>query len=529
VLILMRSHAFDLPLETDEANYAYVGTRLAAGDRMYVDVWDHQPPGVFVLFAATAWAFGDAPIVFRWLAVAFSLATMVMIWAILDRRGTPWAALAAALLFALASSDPGTAGEGCNREIFMATLIVGAWWAVLRRPIVRRRDVLIAGVMLSLASVLKTVVAVHWIALAAWLVIDALLLRRASGGSLAAPSARAEARGSEREPEPATGVSAVPGVLWLAAGPALLWGSVFAYFALTDRLDAFVDAVFRFNLGYSDSDTGRLSRFAAFFQPERHPFIFDSALPIWIAGAVALLPLAAGAMRQASRRFALAVVLLLAASYVAVCLPAQFWPHYYYLMIPALVLAIGAAAHAVMEQRGEGRARATLSGAAVALILALLFVTQWREYLSRDGLDITIKRYNTRDYWAQAHGRNVESVTDPADTIFVFGNDAGIYYYAKRRCASRFTMATGLRSRYPDAAARQAILLDELRNNRPRLILETGEAPFPGWIEFLQERYYPAGADFHDKTGGIIMPVWCRKDAPIRQIDWNWDRSEAVK
>lgn len=51
VLIVFRLHAFDLPLEADECNYACIGGRLLAGDRLYVDVWDHQPFGIFVLFA----------------------------------------------------------------------------------------------------------------------------------------------------------------------------------------------------------------------------------------------------------------------------------------------------------------------------------------------------------------------------------------------------------------------------------------------------------------------------------------------
>ena len=51
VLVCFRLHAFDLPLEADESNYAYIGSRLLEGDRLYVDVWDHQPFGVFTLFA----------------------------------------------------------------------------------------------------------------------------------------------------------------------------------------------------------------------------------------------------------------------------------------------------------------------------------------------------------------------------------------------------------------------------------------------------------------------------------------------
>ena len=62
VLILFRLHAFGLPLETDECNYAYFGARLLEGDWLYVDLWDHQPPGVFVLFAGIIAVFGDDPI-----------------------------------------------------------------------------------------------------------------------------------------------------------------------------------------------------------------------------------------------------------------------------------------------------------------------------------------------------------------------------------------------------------------------------------------------------------------------------------
>jgi hypothetical protein len=73
VLIAMRWHAFGLPLETDECNYAYIAQRLLAGDRLYVDVWDHQPFGVFAMLAGVIAVCGDAPIVFRLLAVGFSL------------------------------------------------------------------------------------------------------------------------------------------------------------------------------------------------------------------------------------------------------------------------------------------------------------------------------------------------------------------------------------------------------------------------------------------------------------------------
>jgi len=263
VLILFRLHAFDLPLETDECNYAYIGGRLLEGERLYTDLWDHQPFGVFVLFAGVIGLFGDAPEVFRWMSTAFSLASLVLIFAILRRLSGTGAALSGAILFAMASSDPGTAGEGCNREIYMNALILAAWYFVLRRAVAPSWGVFWAGCALALASSLKTIVAVHWLFLAVWIAVCAW--RNA---------------GSNRRMQ-----SAATSLALLIAGPLVLWGSAAAYFGATGRLNEFVDAVFLFNLSYSGGSEGFLMRFLRFFAPPMHPFIFDSALPLWI-GAV---------------------------------------------------------------------------------------------------------------------------------------------------------------------------------------------------------------------------------------------------
>jgi hypothetical protein len=138
-----------------------------------------------------------------------------------------------------------------------------------------------------------------------------------------------------------------------------------------------------------------------------------------------------------------------------------------------------------------------------------------------------VNRYNSRDFWGRAQGHNLRRVTNPDDVVFVYGNDAEIYYYSQRRCASRFTMITGVQAAYSGVETRRRILMDELRANRPRVILLLfDEPPFPEWLAFLQEHYTePVGVDYHDRTGEPILLVLARKDAPIESIDWDWDRS----
>jgi len=513
ILVGFRLHAFDLPLEPDECNYAYIGQRLLAGDRLYVDVWDHQPYGVFVLFAGVQALFGDDPYVFRWMAVGFSLTSLGLIFLLARRCAGPAAAFTAAGIFALVSSDPGTAGEGCNREIFMNTLILAAWF-MGTRPLPSRRGWLLgAGTAMALASALKTIVAVHWLLLVCWLVWRRFRIPKTQG---------------------CPGVASAWDIASFGAAPAVLWLASLAYFAGTDRLHEFVDAVFLFNLGYSEGSGSFFSRFPGFFTPPRHPFIFDSAFPLWIGAVAAFVWLIARA-RKIGTNPAVSLSLLLVASFVAVCLPARFWPHYYYLMIPPLALVVGVATidlAALMRRRCKPRSIGFV-GMTLAVCLpmpCLLAITEYRAYLGAPLYDITVRRYNFRDFWGRAQGRNIEKVTDPGDTIFVFGNDASLYYYARRRCASRYTMLTGLGAGSPGVDARRAVLLAELMKNPPRLIVVLfDEEPWAEWRQFLLENYTePVGWDLHDRTRKPIMYVFARKDRPIRQLDWDWDHSSVT-
>lgn len=507
VLVVFRLHAFDVPLETDECNYIYIAGRLLNGGRLYVDVWDHQPFGVFVLFAGAMALFGDGPDVFRWLALAFSLTSLVLIYGLVRRAAGIGVAIMAASLFALASSDPGTAGEGCNREIFMSTFILGAWSLVLR-PSRRLGTIFVAGVLLAAASTLKTIVAVHWLWLGIWLAIDAW-------------------RGEQKRER---AYAVFRSLVAFALGPVLIWATALVYFASTDRLAAFVDAVFIFNLGYSERPESFLLRFWRFFTPVLHPFVFSSAPALWIGAIVAIAWLAPVTMRRWNGTSA-AILALLIASYLAVCLPGQFWPHYYYLLVPPVIAVLSVALRQLAGILGNALTTRPSSETACFAVVAVLvtgwlLATQYRDCLSQPPFGLTVKRYNGRDFWGRAQGENVRRVTRPDDLIFVYGNDAEIYYYAQRQCASRYSMVTGLRSGYPGYEERRELMLQEIAERRPRLILVVlGEESFPEWSDFLLTRYDPVGYDFRDRPPhDPILMVLGDRQRPIEAIDWNWDR-----
>ena len=528
-LVLMRYAAFDVPLEADECNYAIIGQRLLDGGRLYVDAWDHQPPAIFAIYAAVIAVLGDSAAAFRSAAIGASLVSLVAIYCLCRKLAGRWPATWAALMFAMVSSDPGTAGEGCNREIYMNVFVLLAWWLAAiavppdrpaRRPTTsphpERNDqaktenaesafnprlVFAAGTALGIGSTIKTVLAAHWVFLALWIVIDV---------------ARATASWKK----------SATSLLLLAAGPAFVWILTCTYFAATGRLSLFIDAAFYFNLSYSEADTNTLSRFFHFFSPERHPFVFRSALPLWLAALPAALLLLAASWKK--HRMTIPALAMLAGSYVAVCLPGRAWPHYYYLMIPAMTITVACSFHLLETLVTlNDRLRVCVAVAAIALALAT-GRTEWNRYLSQPPYGITVARYNSRDFWAKGIGEKVASVTEPQDRIFVYGNDPGIYYYADRRCASRYTMVTGLRDGHSGVAQRREILMRELLEDPPRMILmETGEPVFEAMTRLLESHYGMAiGVDRHDKKGTLILAVFANKLEPVRMIDWDWDRSE---
>ena len=120
-------------------------------------------------------------------------------------------------------------------------------------------------------------------------------------------------------------------------------------------------------------------------------------------------------------------------------------------------------------------------------------------------------------------------LTDPSDTVFIWGRDAGIYHYSGRRCASRYTMVGALADTARGHEQRRAILLRELREHRPRLVLYNEDA-FSELNRFLDKNYLVAGPHGVDKDDDnpkrpIMIALMDRK-RHVAFIDWDWPPSE---
>ncbi len=462
VLVGSRSFNFDAPLDPDEANYGFIGARLLAGDRMYVDVWDQQPPLTFMVFGVLRAVLGPAEWVFRGFAAVCAAATLLLIYFGMRRGLGVWPALSAALLWALVSHDPSTDGDHANREVYMNLCALGAFWCLARALTASRAWIWVgvAGAALGVGSVLKLILALHWFA-AAPFVLWAAARGDRTGGLSGPPNAQRQ-----------RWRVMLTAFLAFGAAPAAIWLAHVGYFAADGRLKLFIDAVFLHNVGYAAGDVRAAAGGVTGFLTAE-PWVFTSAAPLWWAGLVGFV---IGPWRSP---IALLCRLFAITALAEVILPGKFWRHYYLLLLPWLtvlaglgVARIGGAALTTGAVRG-GRhaARRVTAGVSLACVCAPLLWAQWFWYYSRSSEERSFLRYVIMALWPRKIGLAADQHARPEDTLYMHGDAVGVYYYGDRRPLSKYTMASQfMLGAYAGAADRRTEVAASLAAQSPRFV-----------------------------------------------------------
>src|SRR5262245_2096255 len=385
-VIALRVPLWDLPLERDEGEYAYIAWRMAAGETPYLHWFDQKPPGVFVAYRiALAWP-GDPVVAIRAVAALSCAASAVAVFALANALLGTTAGIVAAILFALLSADPMLQGPIANTEIFMVPWVVGAALLTLRtlgaeRP--RLATAVAIGLALGVATAFKQVAIVNAPFLAA------VYAWRAPSGARGRATARFAAA--------------------MAAGGLLIWAIILVWFWLRGGLAPALDAILLHNLEYA-TDLPLALRGAAF------AYYVTPLLPsqgaAWVLAALGVVLLA----RRSDRLPALFLGGFAAANAVGVSASGFYFPHYFQQVLPAIA-ALAAAAIA-----GVGPVRAPIwrlagAGALAVVPLAAAAIGFWRMSPAEASRRIYPGNYFDA---MPALAAEVAAQTSPADRVFVF-------------------------------------------------------------------------------------------------------------
>ena len=101
--VLVRARDFGNPVaHVDEQYYLLVGDRILHGARLYIDLWDRKPPGLFLLFAGFRLLPGDGFLAYQLVGTACVATTGWLIWLAARRMALAWpAGLAAGAAYIL--------------------------------------------------------------------------------------------------------------------------------------------------------------------------------------------------------------------------------------------------------------------------------------------------------------------------------------------------------------------------------------------------------------------------------------------
>lgn len=425
----------------DAAVFLTVGRELAEGGVMYMDAWDHKPPGIHGLAAlAHVLGGGGASWTVLWIAsflAAWSLGLILL--SLLSRTASRRVALGVALLStALAAAYPFALGGGMT-ETFAAPLAAGA--------------VLVAatgggGLVTSVGAGALAGMAAMFSPLALAIAIPMLILSVAS-----------------RRPIASGGL--------MLLGLALVAAVVISLLTVSGALVASIDATVTFNQSYvAAGGIGDLSARAS------------------VRYATALLPLIIPAAGMAigwrrvpagTRPLGVAAGTWLLAAVGLVVVARQTYGHYLVLVIPSLaaLASLGASV-----QRPSSRAQrhvALAAGAILAAASGTMLVS-----LTAEELEST--QAVTRVSYAAA--ATVRDHSNDDDRILVWGNAAQVYMVSDRRPSSRYPYLAPLMTR---GYTTPEMIDDEVARtctDPPRLVVDAGslQSGAPGMPPLLIER-----------------------------------------
>ncbi|MDP8255478.1 MAG: glycosyltransferase family 39 protein [Candidatus Alcyoniella australis] len=441
--VLLRLAALDVPLDRDEGMYAYGAWRALDGERLYVDVVDSKPPGIFAVYGL-ALALGGGTRAIHATLIAVTVLCALLIFRLTRKWYTTRAACIAAALLALTQVAPAYFGFSANVEQYMALLIIAALLSLPRDEHDRQpwRYVL-CGALIGAAALFKPV------ALTEGLPILALVW-------LAAGRTRQR----------------LAGLALVGAGFGLTLALCLAYFACRGSASELIYWALGYNVGYSSSiGLDQRWRILAYEALSRGMLARDlPLLAVASIGAVTLLRRTD--KKRAAAWFAPAWLL---SAFIGVSASGRYTPHYFQQLLPPLCMLAAIGGDKLIDitaASGLGESYRRVS-TCVILLLLLVFPTaaQWPLYrLSGNELSRTMFGLNPF-VEGELVGAYLAENTDPEQTVYVLGSEPQFAYHARRRLASSIAFTAPLIEQHPDSPRLRQRVLEQIERNQPRYVV----------------------------------------------------------
>lgn len=396
--LLLRVPFLSEPLERDEGAYAYIGSRILAGEVPYRDIFDHKTPAVYYIYAFIIKAFGGTVLSIRLFSTFYTMLSTLAVFYLAYLIFNPPIALLAAGLFSLFSSGPMVQGTGANAEVFMVLPLVLAFIFFLIGEREKKPAWLFAaGVLSGLAVMIKQLALFNFLALL--IMIMWMGRERIKSGALM--------------------------ILGFLVFPA----AFLIYFRFQGALSDFLYCTVFVNRTYATA----LSRFSLLDRLDEAIYMAKGVFreeSLLLLGAFMFL----FGLRKKEERW---LLIWTGAALAGVAAPMLFFGHYFLQLLPALAILAAAGFFRTFQ---EGRAWQKWAVSVLALILMIIVYQGESPYFLRlKPYQISTAKYGT-DSFARAHyySHDLAAVIPPNKSLLVWDSHPEVYYYLRKKSPSRY-------------------------------------------------------------------------------------------
>jgi 4-amino-4-deoxy-L-arabinose transferase-like glycosyltransferase len=489
--------------DMDVLIYAAAAARAhAEGALPYVAAWVEKGPLAMGWYQALEVVAGPYPLWAIALSVLlFHAVAAGAVYAAARSLGGEWAALPAALLYAVAA---GSVGGTLNTEVPAAAMAALAWWAWLRPG--GARAAFACGLLAAAAALCRQNAGILWPAMLA----GELLRRRPDSG---------------RRALAITGGFLLPVLLLLLV------------YAVAGALEILVFCVYGYNASIYVAATKVTAARLAAIPLDLWRSFFALAPTLSVSGLLGFAWILSRWRREAPER--LATALAAVALTASLILGLRWFGHYFVLAMPFWALLGGVT---VAELLRPERRPALRIAVALAVVAGLTWEVSLRQPRKGAARAARLVREPARltdppawpgaDRLCAAVARFMRERAAPGDRLFVWGMRPHLYVMSGLLPATRFVIGTFLTGLVPWEAVgseedtrrwivpgSRALLMEDLRAQPPRFIVDASHDhlfaegayaldTFPELASFVRERY----ARVLDEGTGDRMGVWERVD-----------------